>query len=404
MTILRSTVLSGWTAAWAAMLLTGGQALADAAEPVTHMADELRESISRIVILPIPGESGEAITGTYDQETRGLYGGVAKGAEIGQVPVEVGHVPINIPIPVLREIGMIVGGITGSMERRTQDLRDHMTEDLASAVEQPLSNVALATDVFWGLREIESVEPKLFSETTPIPQGTDAILYINLDEVTLNIQKDEAIISTVATARLQSQADGSTLYRTTASYADRDQLKNWAKNDFALWGEYREFARHYLGRELISELYARIKVDHTMEPVYGSGGIKPDKKDPWHGETKSVSPTLAWTYHVADAVKDEIDASKILWEVEIYDAQRPVYLAQRVAGTEFKLDVALEPCKTYRWSVRPAYAIDGRTKYGAWMRKGSETAGGNGNVGRAISVAHAYMQDFASFEVDCRAR
>ena len=400
---MRRGLPASLAAAFVVAVLHSGPATADPAQPVTHMPEELRDSISRIVILPIPGDSGEAITGTYDKETRGLYGGVAKGAEIGQVPVEVGHVPINIPIPVLREIGMIVGGITGTMERRTQDLRDHLTEDLASEVEQPLSNIALATDVFWGLREMQSVDPKLFAVTTPIPQDTEAILYINLDEVTLNIQKDEAIVSTVATARLQSQADGSTLYRTTASYSDRDQLKNWAKNDYELWREYREFARHYLGRELIAELYARIQIDHTMEPVYGDG-IKPDKKDPWHGETKSVSPALAWAYAVADDARSDIDESKILWDVEIYDTRRPVYRAQRIAGTEFQLDVALEPCKTYRWSVRPTYVGNDRTTYGAWMRKGSETAKGNGNVGRAISVAHAYIQDFASFEVDCRAR
>lgn len=403
MTRLRSGLPASAPVA-AALMVFGSLAFADSAQPVTHMSDELRGSISRIVILPIPGESDEAITGTYDKETRGLYGGVAKGAEIGQVPVEVGHVPINIPIPVLREIGMLVGGITGSMERWTQELRDQMTDDLANEVEQPLSNIALATDVFWGLRELQSVDPKLFSVTTPIPPDTDAILYVNLDEVTLNIQKDEAIVSTVATARLQSQADGTTLYRTTASYSDRDQLKNWAKNDYALWREYREFARHYLARELIAELYARIRVDHSMEPVYRGSDIKPDKKDPWHGETKSVSPTLVWTYDVADDVKGKVDESKILWEVEIYDAQRPVYQAQRVTGTQFKVDVPLEACKTYRWSVRPAYRNDSGTNYGHWMRKGTETAKGNGNVGRAISEAHAYMQDFASFEVDCRAR
>jgi hypothetical protein len=197
------------------MLLFASSTLADTAQPAAHMSSELRDSISRIVILPIAGESGEAITGTYGQETRGLSGGMAKGAEIGQVPVEVGQVPINIPIPILRELGMIVGGLTGAMERRTQDLRDRMTEDLASEVEQPLSNIALATDVFWGLNDIKGVDPKLFAVTTPIPPDTDAILYINLDEVTLNIQKDEAIISTVATARLQNKADGTTLFRTT---------------------------------------------------------------------------------------------------------------------------------------------------------------------------------------------
>ena len=375
-------------------------ALVAVADP---MSEELRESVSRIVILPIPGDSGEAITGTYDRETRGLAGGAAQGAEIGQVPVEVGQVPVNIPIPLVREIGMLVGGITGALERRTQDLRDRLTEDLASEVEQPLSNIALATDVFWGLRETRLVDPKLFAKTTPIPPDTDAILYINLEEVTLNIQKDVAIVSTVATARLQNQADGTTLYRTTATYSDRDQLKNWANNDYALWREYREFARHYLARELIAQLYDRVPMDLTLAPVYG-GSIKPDKKVPWHGETGTLRPTLEWHAERGDADNAAIENASILWDLEIYDGSRPVYQAANLPGSSFTPDTPLEACKTYYWSVRPAYQRDGITRHGAWMRNQAGTSEDNGNVGRAASVAHAYFQDFASFEIGCRAR
>ncbi len=375
-------------------------ALVAVADP---MSGELRESVSRIVILPIPGESGEAITGTYETETRGLAGGAARGAEIGQVPVEVGQVPVNIPIPLVREIGMLVGGITGAVERRTQDLRDRLTEDLASAVEQPLSNIALATDVFWGLRETQLVDPKLFAKTTPIPPDTDAILYINLEEVTLNIQKDVAIVSTVATARLQNQADSSTLYRTTASYSDRDQLKNWARNDYALWREYREFARHYLARELIAQLYDRVAVAHKLEPVFG-GSIEPDKKIPWHGETGALTPTLEWAFDVEDDDRGIIENATISWDLEIYDGARPVYQARGLSGPSFTIDMPLEACKTYYWSVRPAYRQDGATRHGAWMRRQSGTSEDNGNVGREVSVAHAYLQDFPSFEVDCKAR
>jgi hypothetical protein len=367
------------------------------------MSEELRDSVSSIVILPIPGESGEAITGTYETETRGLAGGAAQGAEIGQVPVEVGQVPVNIPIPILREIGMLVGGITGAVERRTQDLRDRLTDDLASEVEQPLSNIALATDVFWGLRETRLVEPQLFAKTTPIPPDTDAILYINLAEVTLNIQKDEAIVSTVATAHLQNQADGTTLYRTTASYSDRDQLKNWAKDDYALWQQYREFARHYLARELIAQLYDRVAIDHELVPVYGDS-IEPDKKVPWHGETDSLRPILEWAFELGDDDRSAVGNATILWDLEIYDASRPVYQATGLSSPKFALDTPLEACKTYYWSVRPAYREDGVTRHGAWMRRQTGTSKDNGNVGRAVSVAHAYLQDFPSFDVGCRAR
>jgi len=55
------------------------------------------------------------------------------------------------------------------------------------------------------------------------------------------------------------------------------------------------------------------------------------------------------------------------------------------------------------WSGAEGLAEDVR-RYGEWMRLATPTAKGNGNVGRDISAAHAYLQDFASLEVDCRSK
>lgn len=366
------------------------------------MSEELRGEVSRIVILPVPGESNESVTGTYGRETAGFAGGAAKGAEMGQVPVEVGHVPISIPIPILRELGMLWGSIRGGADRLKQNLRDRMSDDLATAVDQPLSNISLATDVFWGLNEVAAVDPKLFATTTPIPTDTHAILYVHIDEVTLNIQENVAIVTTTATARLQDYTDGKTLYRQQTSYSDQDELKNWAENDYVLWREYREFARHYLGRELVDELYERIYLDHALAPVFGND-IRPDKAIPWRGSTKVLQPTLDWEFALQDDAANE--APPVSWDLEIYDAQKPVYRAQRITGTEFTLDVPLEACKTYWWSVRPTYQRDGRDRQGVWMRRpAAANQDSFGNQGRAISVAHAYTQDFAVLDVACKAR
>ncbi len=387
-----------------ALLLLAGAASAEAPlqESATHMPAELRNSISRLVILPTEGAGSESVTGTYGKKTPGLGGGMAKGAEIGQVPVEVGHVPIVIPIPILRELGMLVGGIRGSAQRIRQELRDRMVEDLSAAVGQPLSNNALANDVYWGLRNVSTVEPKLFAETTPIPTDTDAILYVYVNDITLNAQDDEAIISTKATARLQRYSDGTTLYHKEVTYEDRDKLRNWARDDFVLWDEYRVFARHYIGRELSAELFERVALDHSLEPA-DSPSIKPDKKKPWHGKTKTQSPTLAWSFELRGDDKAAANDATVLWDLEIYDARQPVYSAEQIAGTQHTVDVPLEACKTYHWTVRPTYKRSDGHINGEWMRRPAGTGKGNGNVGRAISEAHAYIQDFASFEVDCKA-
>jgi hypothetical protein len=84
-----------------------------AKESATHMSEELRASVSKIVILASAGASSENVTGSYNKETPGLLGGMADGSQIGTIPVEVGPVPVGIPIPILREIGMIFGAISG---------------------------------------------------------------------------------------------------------------------------------------------------------------------------------------------------------------------------------------------------------------------------------------------------
>lgn len=366
------------------------------------MSDELRDSIGRVVILPVDGESSEAVTGTYGRETLGIAGGIAKGADLGTVGIEPGGIPIALPIPFLREIGAIAGGIFGASDRIRQELRDRMAEDLAQAIDQPLSNNALANDVYWGLRNVSGVEPRLFAPTTPIPADTDAILFVNLDEVILNVQEDEAIVATKGTAVLKRFSDGATLYRSEVTYEDRDKLKHWAKGDFVLWDEYREFARYYIGRELSAELYERVQVDHALAPL-PSDDVKRDKEDPWLGRTRALGPTLAWESTLGEN-RAAADGAQILWDIEIYDAHRPVYGAKQVAGTQFRVDVPLAACTTYRWSVRPTYHKDGKKKNGEWMRRPGTTDQNNGNVGRAISEAHAYIQDFATLDVHCKAK
>jgi hypothetical protein len=386
---------------WAFAAEEGESAEAVAPQPATHMSEELRKTISKIVILPINGDASESITGTYGKETLGLAGGVARGSGVGSIPVEVGHVPVNIPIPLLRELGMIVGGITGSAQRQVQELRDRLTEDLSDAVEQPLTNAALATDVFWELKNVDSVDPKLFAVTTPIPEGTEAILYISIDELTLNVQKKEAIITTSATARLERLSDRATLYRREIKYEDRDKLSNWLENDSALWHQYRVFARHYIGREISAELYERIAQPAVLAPV-ATANIKSVKKNVWQGRTESLTPTLAWQFELPDAAASAAAGADILWDIEIYDSSRPVYSAKQVPGLQHTVTVPLEACKTYRWTVRPTYHLAGDRRNGWWMRAASPNGGSNGNVGRAVSEAHAYIQDFASLEVKCR--
>ncbi len=365
---------------------------------VPHMPDSVRTSVSKIVILPTDGLSSESVKGTYERKTDGVLGGMAKGAGIGTIPVEVGPVPVGIPIPILRELGMIAGAIAGGTDRKLQEFRDGLTEDLRDAVDQPLTNDSLANDVYWGLRRVGELQPKLFALTTPIPEDTEALLYVAITDLSINVQKNEAIISTTALTRLERYSDGSTLYRGEIKYQDRDTLSNWTKNDAILWREYRSFARHYIGREISALFFERIDVNHDVAPDK-SDSIKVNKKNIWLGKTKTRTPTLVWNSELNDPA---IDPDSITWDIEIYDRQRPIYSANRIRGTSHTPPEPLDSCGDLYWTVRPTYTVNGTTKIGRWMRQSPDGGASNGNVGRSVSTAHAYVQDFALLQVSCR--
>ena len=94
----------------------------------------------------------------------------------------------------------------------------------------------------------------------------------------------------------------------------------------------------------------------------------------------------------------------LAWDIEIYDARRPVYSAKRISGLQHTVNAPLEACKTYRWSVRPVYPAKDGTRNGAWMRAAQAGTQADGLSGREVSVAHAYVQDFPALEVDCKAK
>jgi hypothetical protein len=373
----------------------------------SHMSEALRSPINKVVIVPGEGPAGQAVTGSYKKGTAGLYGGMAAGQQAGTViSKDVGAVSLGIPIPILTYPGMIIGGIAGATQKEIQEFRDTLTKDLAEASSLPLANEKIASDVYSGVRKLPNLEPKLFAPTTPIPEDTDAIVFVSLQDVSIEVQGNEAIITTTAKATVHRRSDETDVYAKTIQYQDRDTLSHWTDNENALWRDYASFARHYIGREISAEVFYAVSLKHTLLPIK-SDTVKLDKKNVWQGSSKSLGPTLAWELNllggdIYGAWTDEIDESDIYYDVEIYDLHRPVYSRQQIQDPRHTVAVELDACQSYRWSVRPSYHVDGDIRYGEWMR--SDTATGNGNVGKKASKAPAYIQDFAALDIKCSAK
>jgi hypothetical protein len=380
--------------------------------PDSHMSEALRSALHKVVVLPGASPADEEISGTYNEETPGLLGGMAAGSRIGTVRTEVGGVNVNFPIPILTIPGAIIGGLSGAAKRNVQDFRDALTKDLAKASNEPLTNDGLALDVYRGLKRIPGLESKLFALTTPIPDDTDAVLYVGFNELTIDAEGDEAILTTSAKVTVRRRSDGTDLYESKIQYQDRDTLENWTENENALWHDYANFARHYLGREISAEVFDRIELRHELRPKK-SGTVNLVKKNEWQNVSRSTTPTLAWELTLPGGDSngswaEAIAEPDIYYDVEIYDTHRLVYAEDQVHGSQHTLAYEIEPCKTYRWSVRPSYHIGDTIKYGEWMRSDSDkeiTIGfDKGIVGRNASAAPAYIQDFASLKIECGRR
>lgn len=372
-----------------------------------HLSEAVRAGVKKVVVLPSQAQTGQSTTGSYEKRTDGLYGGMEKGRARSGVGVEIGPVRTRFSIPILTIPGMIAGGISGKTQRDLQEFRDRLTDDLSKGAGPPLTNDALASDVWWGLRQLPNLDSKVFAVTTPVPEDTDAILYVGLDEMTIDVQGKDAVITMVASATLRRLSDGEHLYEEQVQYEDRDTLSNWTRDDLALWRDYANFARHYIGREISAEVFDRVNLNHELRPKE-TANVKRVKKNDWQGTSKSPTPTLAWELKLLGGDSygqwaSEIEPSAIAYDVEVYDMHRLVYSAKQVPHSSHTVTEEL-PCTKLRWSVRPSYRVDDGRKFGEWMRFSSDTYVAKSNQGRKASEAPAYIQDFPSLNLKCKRR
>jgi hypothetical protein len=370
-------------------------------DPNALMSEEDRLSTRKIVVLPGAALASSTVTGSFQEATLDGGGGVRVGGG-PQVVRDVYGVPMGMSFPIF-SISTGGSGNSGGVSRKVQEFRDALTKQLAEAANEPLSNDALATDVFWRLREDPTIDSKIFATNIPIPEDTDAILFVRFSDSMIDVQGDFAFLTMSATAVMSRKSDNTILYEHIVHYRDRDKLENWTKNNNEAWYDFSEFSRHYLAREIAAELYERVNVQSELRPR-PTATLVPLKDDEWKSVSKTTTPTFAWDLDLSgDETQPEwvknLDAADIAYEFEIYDKHRIIYGAKDIREPKFTVDMELEACKTYRWSVRPSFRINGELRFGEWMRWNPDSA--NGNDGVAASVAPAYIYDFPSLEVKC---
>jgi len=369
-------------------------------DPDALMSEEIRAAVKRIVVLPGASLEDNTISGSYQEATLDGSGPISVGGP-PQVVRDIYGIPVGLSFPIFSISSG--GGGSGGVSRKEQEFRDALTKELVKAADSPLSSDALATDVFWRLREVPALEPKIFATNIPIPEDTDAILFVRFSDSMIDVQGEFAFLTMSAIATLTRKSDAAVLYEHMVHYRDRDTLENWTKNNNEAWYDFSAFSRHYLAREIAAELYERVNVQTELRPRQTATAL-PVKDDVWNTVSNSSTPTFAWDFNLTDGELQpewakELDVTDVTYEFEIYDKHRIVYGARDLRESQYTIDMELEACKAYRWSVRPSFRVNGEQRYGEWMRSDPDSA--NGNDGKAASFAPAYIYDFASLEIKC---
>ena len=252
----------------------GAQPTMKTRHPHTHLEEVERDRIETVVVMPHTPQSELTVFGTYDKDTISVTDGVLAASQIPLLIAidastsDLGTiVPPEILIPVIVLPSAIMGASAAKAAQEIQEFRDRLTEHLVNAASPPLENQVLASDIYSRMRRVSAIDTNVIADTTPLPEDTDVVLLVRYIDFLIDVQGNDAMIEVGASATLQRVSDGKVLWAREYFYEDRDTLSNWTRDELVLWDNYINFARHFLARQITSELFEKYELRHNLYPL-----------------------------------------------------------------------------------------------------------------------------------------
>jgi hypothetical protein len=269
-----------------------------------------------------------------------------------------------------------VGGAATIVIRQVQKYRAELTSELVAYDNRPLPTDILAEDLLSYLEGVSDIDPSRYSAQTPLPTDVDAILAVEVTGLSVMVEGGSAIMTTTATADLRSAQDGSVVYHRSYSFVDKDSLRNWTRNENALWTDYVGRARRYFTRTISDDFFESIVLRHVLRPTKSNSYLPGSGGPSWRETVKTSTPTLAWELFLLGgdgygSWTEHIDEARIVYDLEIYDGSRLIYSVDNIPKPFHEVREPLAGCRTFTWSARPVYQIDGKSRVGEWMSHSS---------------------------------
>jgi hypothetical protein len=338
----------------------------------SHMSEQHRAAIGRVALRASEARPSLVVGGDdYGKQGGEVSGGVAAGVQItGQMVAEDPRAIILAPIvlPVAMIAGAITGGVVAEMREARKDLADELMKDNS----RPLPSEVLVNELHSQLTKVAGIKSTIVPTQASLPDDADAILVAEVRRLTVTIEGGDAIMDIEAVAHLRRDPGGPILYSQSYSVEDRDSLRDWTRNDNALWDDYVESARRKIAQRISEDFFQQVQLRHVLRPVYNESYRGRPQGDYSSVSVQTLTPTLAWELILLGGDQyienvDEVDEAKAKYSLEIYEANRLVYDAEAIPSTSHTVQEALQPCLSYRWSVRPTYEVSGNKRVGEWM-------------------------------------
>ena len=346
----------------------------------SQMSEELRGSVRTVLVRPSDIPATLSVEGDYKKEVPTPGEGAASGASAGfavtgqmiaEDPRGLLIAPIILPVAVI--IGTIGGAAAAKIQQEIQQFRDELTDDLTENPSKPLGSTMLAAALRFRLEKTQDFEPLKPSADSQFPVDADAILEVRVTGLTIMVNGKNATMTTTAVASLRRSPDETIEYQKFYRYSQKDKLSNWVKDENLLWTTYVGQALRHFNRQISGDFFETILLRHVLRPTANETPSNDSSLRIWNRTVKTTTPILSWElFLLGDDPYGEwtnhIDTADVTYELEIYDSGKLVYAEDDIRTTRYEVQEALQECRTYHWSVRPHYEIDGKTRSGEWMQ------------------------------------
>jgi hypothetical protein len=362
-----------------ALILSGCQPLmVKAPHPSTihrayasHLSESGRSNIQRVAVVAGNAEVNFAVGGAdYGKQGDEVGKGMAEGvgaAFSGLGESGEGAALYILLLPVIIPVAAGVGGVAGAVEAERRENNKQAADALIAAYDGQLPNVLLAREIEKQILEVKGLEARVYPDTAIDGIDADAMLTVNVTEVTADINGSQGRLGVSVEAALVSLPDREPLYRELYGFHDTRSMSDWAEDNGKAWLEHLRRAKIRISERIVQNHFTLLELRHVLRPVATASYT--DFED---ATLNSKTPELSWDFLLLGddshlLAQPPIDSESITWDIRIQHGDDIAYERRELPSQTHVVEDGLKECSAYTWSVRPRFNLDGHVRLGEWM-------------------------------------